>query len=208
VAPAVVVTRGDPSQAVVALTFDAGSDCGNVDAILGALAENGIPATFGLTGRWVEQCPAEAGRIGAAGHDVMNHSYSHPSFTGYSTGAAHLTESEMADQITRGEQAIIAATGRSPRPLFRAPYGDQDARVHQALGAAGYRYDVLWTVDSLGWDGATPAQIVQTVSARLGNGAIVLMHVGAASADDEALQGVIDAARSAGLGFATITDVL
>jgi peptidoglycan/xylan/chitin deacetylase (PgdA/CDA1 family) len=205
---AVVVTRGNSARPVIALTFDAGSDCGNTGAILNTLATNDITATFALTGTWVERCPADAADVGGGGHLVMNHSYSHPSFTGFSTGTAHLTTEEVIDQVKRAETAILNATGHAPLPWFRPPYGDQDAAVNAALARAGYRYDVLWTVDSLGWKSVKPEQVVTNVLSKTGNGAIILMHVGAASTDHLALQAVIDAVRARGLSFGTVDDVL
>jgi peptidoglycan-N-acetylglucosamine deacetylase len=192
----------------VALTFDAGSDCGNTTAILDTLAANHITGTFGLTGQWVEQCAAQAQRIGRDGHAVMNHSYSHPSFTGISTDAPPVPDADIADQLARAEAAIVSATGRNPQPFFRPPYGDRDARVDAAVGRAGYRYAVLWTVDSKGWKGVPPEQVVSNVLAEVGNGAIVLMHVGTGSTDADALQRVIDGIRGRGLGFAALAQVL
>jgi peptidoglycan/xylan/chitin deacetylase (PgdA/CDA1 family) len=203
-----VVRRGDTPRALVALTFDAGSDCGNAGTILQILADNGITATFALTGEWAEGCPTVAARIGTDGHVVMNHSYDHPSFTGLSTGKPHLTKREMIDQITRAETAITAATGRSPEPWFRPPFGEQDAAVNAALAEVGYVYDVLWTVDSLGWKGVKPSQVVTKVLANVGNGTIVLMHVGSASTDAAALQAVIDGIRDLGFGFATVAEIV
>jgi peptidoglycan/xylan/chitin deacetylase (PgdA/CDA1 family) len=207
-ASAVVVTRGSTSKRAVALTFDAGSDCGNTARILDILATNAVTATFALTGKWVTLCPALAARIGAAGLPVMNHSFDHPSFTGRSTKSEHLTSAQMIDQVTRAEAAIKASTGRSTLPWFRPPYGDVDSSVNQAVAVAGYRYTAMWTVDSLGWKGTPPAEVVSNVLAKIGNGAIVVMHVGSGSTDVLALQAVIDAIRARGLTFATIGQVL
>lgn len=200
--------RGDPGTADIALTFDAGSDCGNAAGILDTLAAEGITASFGLTGRWVELCPNEARRIGDAGHQILNHSYSHPSFTGFSTGTEHLTEAEIVDQIVRAEAAIESATGRPALPFARVPYGDRDAAVDAALGVAGARYEVMWTVDSRGWLGIDPADVVDNVLDAAANGAIVVMHVGSLSTDHLALPTVVDGLRAAGFSFVTVDDVI
>ena len=206
--PAVVLRNGDPARRVVALTFDGGSDCGNTGAILDTLASNAITATFALTGRWVEHCPADAARIGAMRHMVMNHSFDHLSFTGRSTRSRHLTTAEMLDQVTRATEAIRAATGRDPRPWFRPPFGDTDASVDSTIAQVGYRYDVLWTADSLGWLGSPPGRVVANVVSKMGNGGIVMMHLGRDSTDHLALQGVIDAARARGFTFVTLAGLL
>jgi hypothetical protein len=73
---------------VVALTFDAGSDVGYAAAILDLLKAKGIRASFGLTGDWVRANPALVRRMAAEGHQLVNHTDRHLSFTGYSTKTA------------------------------------------------------------------------------------------------------------------------
>lgn len=201
--PAVVVRRGDPSRAVVALTFDAGSDVGYASEILDVLAPNHVPATFGMTGRWAEAHPALVGRMAAEGHQLVNHSYDHPSFTGQSTGEPVLSRGERLDQLARTEAAVRAAANTTTLPWFRPPYGDEDPSVRADVAVAGYRYELLWTVDSLGWRGISPDEVVQRCLERAVPGAIFLLHVGAESTDHDALQRIIDGLRARGYGFAT-----
>jgi peptidoglycan/xylan/chitin deacetylase (PgdA/CDA1 family) len=207
-ARAMVVSRGDPSRRVVALTFDAGSDAGSTAQILDTLAANGIPASFGLTGTWVESHRDLAARIASAGHLLINHTYDHPSFTGRSTGKAPLTPSARADQLARTEAAIRTATGRSALPWFRPPYGDYDESVRADVARSGYRYMVMWTVDSLGWKGVPAEQIVARCLDNAVPGAIFLLHVGSASQDGRALQAIIAGLRARGYSFATVAGLL
>jgi peptidoglycan/xylan/chitin deacetylase (PgdA/CDA1 family) len=172
------------------------------------LKANGVPATFGLTGKWVEQCGAAAAQIGQGGYPVLNHTYSHASFTGRSTNTAPLTRAQMLNELAKGEAAIAKAIGRAAKPWFRPPYGDQDAFVLQVVGEAGYRWSVMWTIDSRGWQGVAPGQVVSNVVDKAVNGAIVVMHVGSASTDYAALQAVIDGLRARGFGFATVAGIL
>jgi peptidoglycan/xylan/chitin deacetylase (PgdA/CDA1 family) len=206
--PAIVVRRGDPSRPLVALTFDAGSDVGYASDILDTLHANGIRATFGMTGRWAEEHPALVRRIADEGHQLLNHSYDHPSFTGQSTGTAPLSRAARLDQLARADAAIRAAAGVDTVPWFRPPYGDEDASVRADVALAGYRYEVMWTVDSLGWDGLDADAIVDRCLQRAENGAIYLFHVGSASADAAALQRIIDGLRAQGYGFGTVAEIL
>jgi peptidoglycan/xylan/chitin deacetylase (PgdA/CDA1 family) len=206
--PATVVSRGDPSRPVVALTFDAGADTGFTAQILDTLAAESVPATFGLTGAWAEANPDLVRRIGSTGHQLVNHTWDHRSFTGVSARPAVQSAAERRDQLDRTEALIARLAGRTTRPWFRPPYGDYDASVNADVGAAGYRYNVLWTVDSLGWQGLSPAAITARCLERAANGAIYLFHVGAASQDAAALPGVIAGLRRAGYSFATVADVL
>ena len=205
--PAVQIRRGNPDRMEVALTFVAGSDAGSTAAILDTLAADGIKASFGLTGAWAAAHPDLVRRIVADGHQVLNHSYDHPSFTGHSTGKAPLDRAQRVDQLSRTE-AVLAPLGATGRPWFRPPYGDTDGSVEADVGAAGYRYEVMWTIDSLGWKGIPTDQIVTRCLDGAAPGAILLMHVGSGSADGAALPAIIDGLRSRGYGFATVAGVI
>lgn len=206
--PAVVVTRGPVARRVIALTFDAGSDAGNTARILDQLAADHIRATFAITGRWAEANPVLLRRIAAGTHQLVNHSYDHQSFTGASTGAGPLTRAQRVDELARAETAIRAVTGASTGGWFRPPYGDRDSTVDTDVGVAGYRYELMWTLDSLGWKG-TPADVVAERCLNAASpGVIILMHVGAGSTDADALPAVIRGVRSAGYEFGTVASVL
>lgn len=206
-APAIAVRRG-PDVPRAALTFDAGSDPGWTAAILDILATNHVHASFGVTGRFAESNPALVHRMSLEGHVVMNHSYDHPSFTGRSTKQLPLTRAERLDQLARADAAIGAATGVTSTPWFRPPYGDEDASVRADVGGAGYGYEVMWTVDSLGWRGAGVDEITRRCLDGAGNGVIYLFHVGRDSADHAALQAIIDGLRASGLELVTISELL
>ncbi|MDP2673521.1 MAG: hypothetical protein Q8Q00_01280 [Dehalococcoidia bacterium] len=88
------------------------------------------------------------------------------------------------------------------------PYGDYDASVNADLYARGYLYNVLWTVDSLGWDGLAAAEIVRRCLDRVQPGAIFVFHVGSASEDAAALQPIIDGLRETGYSMTTVSDLI
>lgn len=193
---------------VVALTFDAGANAAGLPRILSTLASKGVTGTFFLTGNWASNNPQAVAQIVAAGHRVANHSMTHPGFTG-------LGNDLIAQQVRGAEQAILAA-GADPRPLFRFPYGERDARTIAAVNSLGYAA-VRWTVDTLGWKGTSGGVSTQVVADRvqasLQPGEIVLMHVGSnpddgTTLDADALPQVIDGIRAAGYGFATLDALL
>lgn len=206
--PAEIVRRGPAGNRIVALTFDAGSDVGYAAAILDTLAANGIRATFGLTGRWATDHPDLVARMAREGHQLVNHTWSHPSFTGTSTQAGPLPTAERLAELARAEQAILDASGIAARPWFRPPYGDVDDSVLADVGTAGYRYVAMWTVDSLGWKGIAATEITDRCLTGAEPGAVYLFHVGAASADHAALQAIIDGLRGRGYGFATLAGLI
>jgi peptidoglycan/xylan/chitin deacetylase (PgdA/CDA1 family) len=193
---------------VVALTFDAGANADGVSSILATLRAQGVPATFFLTGDFVDQFPGAARQIAAA-ERVGNHSVDHPYFTS-------LTPAQIARELTGARDAIRAVTGADPRPLFRFPYGDRNAATIAAVNAAGY-VPVRWTVDSLGWKGTSggiTARIVRDrVVGALQPGEIVLMHCGSNPTDHTildavALSGIIESIKAAGYGFVTLDALL
>jgi peptidoglycan/xylan/chitin deacetylase (PgdA/CDA1 family) len=198
-----VIRRGDPSRETVALTFDAGSDAGHAAEILDILGANGITASFGITGRFAESYPELVARIAGAGHQIVNHSYDHPSFTGVSTTSPPLATPLRTDQLQRAETAIRAAAGVGSRGWFRPPYGDIDASVECDVAAAGWPILLMWTVDSLGWKGIGADAVVTRCLERVEPGAIFLFHVGHDSDAAAALQRIIDGLRAAGYGFDT-----
>jgi len=202
------MSRGNPARRLVALTFDAGADTGYAAQILDTLRANGVRASFGVTGRWAEQNPELLRRIVAEGHQLINHSYSHSSFTGRSTGRPPLSQAQRWQELDRTEDVVQRLTGATTKPYFRPPYGDYDASVNADVYARGYTYNVLWTVDSQGWTGLPAQQIVQRCLSLAQPGAIYVFHVGSASQDAQALPAIIAGLRAAGYGFGTVAEVL
>ncbi|SFW83430.1 polysaccharide deacetylase family protein [Amycolatopsis australiensis] len=150
----------------VALTFDDGPYPGTTSALLAALGE--AKATFFLWGEHAEAHPSLVRGIAAAGHVIGNHSWTHPRLTAL--------DADARDQEVRRTQDLLARlTGTRPA-LFRPPYGDTDAAVADTLTGHGLT-EVLWTVDTRDWDGATADEIVTAASA-VSPGGVVLMHEG------------------------------
>ncbi len=193
---------------VIALTFDAGGNDAGVPAILDTLRDSGTPATFFLTGRWVEVYPGRARTI-AARYPVGNHTMTHPDLT-------TLTDAGVRSEVDAARATILATTGQDPRPYFRFPYGAVTAHLIDVVNARCY-VPFRWTVDSLGWKGTSGGMTVDAVHDRVlaaaRPGAIVLMHVGAnptdgTTLDADALPAVIRDLRAAGYRFVTLEAAL
>jgi peptidoglycan/xylan/chitin deacetylase (PgdA/CDA1 family) len=201
-----VVRRGDASRMVVALTFDAGADAGYTPQILDTLRDSGVVASFGMTGHWAEQYPQLLARIVNEGHQLINHTYDHASFTGYSTNLTPLSQTDRWAELDRTEAIIEQLTGATTLPYFRPPYGDYNDSVNADVYARGYRYTIMWTVDSQGWNGLSADGIVQRCLSQAQPGAIYIFHVGSQSQDGPALQRVIEGLRSMGYSFVPVSD--
>jgi peptidoglycan/xylan/chitin deacetylase (PgdA/CDA1 family) len=199
----VTLAQGDrPSPFRVALTIDAEfadrpTDAGTTARLLDVLAEDEVPAAVFVQGRWASGEPALARRIADEGHLVGNHSHHHARMT-------LLTGAGMVRDVLEAEQAILDATGASPRPWFRCPFGAgaRSPRVIRRLAAAGYR-DVAWHVDSLDWAGGSvrrlEGRIVRGTLAH-GDGAVVLVH-GWPAATPDAVRSSVRRLRDAGATF-------
>ncbi len=190
------LVRLQTRQRVVALTFDAGGSDAGGRSILATLARDRVRATFFLTGHFVDSYPVLARTIGAR-FVVGNHTQTHPRLP-------RLPDAAVRREILGGQQRILAVTRHDPRPLFRFPYGDRDARTIRISRQLGY-VPIRWTVDSLGWKGASRTAIVSQVVGSLEPGAIVLMHVDAS--DAAALPAVVAALRARTYRFVTLASV-
>jgi peptidoglycan-N-acetylglucosamine deacetylase len=182
-----------------ALTFDDGPSP-DTARILDILKEKKVKATFFLCGAAVERYPDIARRIVAEGHELGNHTYSHPYL--------HLkSRASIAAEIDRAQDAIEAATGVRPA-YFRPPHGVRWFSLWPVLEERGMTL-ALW--NSFPTEGASPAgEIVERAMARLVPGAIILLHDGREArphgqdlrpATVEALPRIIDGARAKGFEF-------
>lgn len=190
------------TQKVVALTFDDGSDGTNTLKILDILKKANVRATFFLTGSGAAHHPSSIKQVALNGHQLGNHSYTHPDFT-------TLTATQMKSELSRTEALIKSLTGQTTTPLFRAPYGAVNAAVLNGVGAAGYPYTIQWNIDTVDWKGISASQINTKVQTSIKPGSIVLMHTGAgASGTPIALPTMISQLKAKGYQFVTVSQLL
>ena len=173
------------------MTFDAGEGAGYTEQILDLLAEYGIKGTFGVTGQWAEQNPGLMLRIVAEGHQIINHTYDHQSYTGVSTEPGRwtrLTSARTWSAPSRSSRTSPADTSRSrssgsPTEITTPLRSISSASWGTAIPCGGRA--------TPGWNGYTPDEIVALCGPENekdgGVGAIILMHV-ADDNDWEALE--------------------
>jgi peptidoglycan-N-acetylglucosamine deacetylase len=197
----------------VALTFDMGGRIGDAIAIMDWLIAHDVRASVFMTGAMADNKNTDAGRVVLArveAHPRLftlgNHSYSHPDFR-------KLTAAQMRSELERTEVAMLPYCSQNPRPFFRPPYGGWNTDVLAGVGAAGYRYTVMWDVDTIDWrpinndpPGPTADQIVAKVLSNARGGSIVLMHLGGYETF-AALPRIVDGLRAAGLEPARLDDM-
>jgi peptidoglycan/xylan/chitin deacetylase (PgdA/CDA1 family) len=202
--PSGEITRGPRGKSQIAITFDGGAEAECFDDLIVALANANVHSTFFITGQFVNNHPDCAAAITKHGHEVGNHTWSHLALT---------KESDVVirDELARAEQRIVEVSGQNPKPLWRAPYGDRDARVLKVASSLGYR-SIYWTIDSL--DGVepkkTPSFLIDRITGKPDpelDGAIILMHVGERSTA-EALPAIIANLQGRGFQLVTISKLL
>ena len=182
----------------VALSFDAAWGNDQTQTLLDILKENDVHSTFFLVGDWVRSYPDDVKKISAAGHDVGNHSDTHPYMTKLDGGS-------IKKEITNCSDAIEKLKAKRPT-LFRPPYGDYDNTVVDTVNSLGM-YCVQWSIDSLDWQDPSPSEIVDKVKKNLAPGAIILMHNGAKNTP-EALPEAISYIKSQGYEIVPISQLL
>lgn len=198
------ISRGPTGRHRLAVTFDAGGESDQTIKLLTALENARIRCTFFVTGHWASTHPEFVREILARGHEIGNHSWSHPDLT-------RLDDAGVRSEILHAETLLTTLAGRSPRPLFRAPYGARNARILRILGELGYT-SIYWTLDSL--DSNAPQKSPQFLVSRVTrktdaalDGSIILMHVGEPSTV-EALPEILADFHRRGFRMGTISELL
>lgn len=182
----------------VAISFDAAWGNEETQTLIDILKQYNVKTTFFVVGAWVDKYPDSVKALTAAGHEVCNHSDTHPHMP-------KLSPAEMQKQITSCNNKIKSATGVSPI-LFRPPYGDYDNTLVKTVSDLGM-YAIQWDVDSLDWKDPTPQQIVQRVTSKVKPGSIVLFHNGAKNTP-AALPTVLQTLQSQGYSIVPVSQLI
>ena len=162
--PVYSVERDDK---VLSISFDASWGADKTIAILDILDRYDVKTTFFLVGGWVDKYPEMVEEIFARGHEIGNHSNTHPHMS-------QLSESDIREELRIMSDKVEKLTGVRPT-LFRPPYGDYNDRVVLVSRAEGYEC-VQWSIDSLDWKDRGTEDIIKQCTHRVDNGDIVLFH--------------------------------
>ena len=187
------------SHRVVALTFDDGPHPEFTPRLLDILRAEGVRATFYVIGRSVETYPDIARRIVSEGHEIANHTWSHPALPG--VGAARLNK-----EIASTTEVIQRVTGRRPTNM-RPPYGAINDRVRESMFKDHGLDVIMWSVDPLDWRRPGAAVVRQRLVDGATPGGILLAH-DIHPGTIEAMPGTIRDLKAKGYGFATVSQLL
>ena len=183
----------------IAISFDAAWGNDDTETIINILKEYDVPATFFVVGAWVDKYPESVKQLSDAGHQVQNHSNTHPYMT-------QMSKAQITDEVECCNEKIKKITGVCPT-LLRPPYGDYNNSVVDAVSSLDM-YAIQWSVDSLDWkDSSTADSICKRVTSKVCPGSIVLFH-NDAKHTPEALPTILKCLKDDGYEFVFISDLI
>ncbi len=194
--PVYCVSRDDKT---IALTIDAAWQDDKTPFILETLKKYNIKATFFLCGFWAEDYPEQVKQIHDAGHQIGNHSATHPHMN-------KLSAQQIVDELKKFDDCLEAIIGQRST-IFRAPYGEYNDNVIKTVRNAGYEV-IQWDIDTIDWKEERSAQqILDTVLPKLKDGSIILCHNNGYKIETY-LPTLLEAALKQGYRFVTIDELL
>ncbi len=211
------VRRIDTTTNRVALTFSISNDpesATKVSQILRILSARNVHATFGLRGDWAKANPGLVKAIVSGGHQIINETYDHRSFTGVSQRTGPLPSADRVDELAQADRAVQQVSGYEMRPYYRPPFGDMElsdgTSIAPDAARAGYSVAVLWSIDTKSWSTAQSVGHMISDASAAQPGDIILFSITSAGAskDISALPQVIDNLQTRGRGFATIEELV
>jgi peptidoglycan-N-acetylglucosamine deacetylase len=186
-------------QPYVAMTFDDGPSAANTPRLLDMLKQRNIKATFFLIGQNVAANPDIVRRILAEGHEIGNHTWTHPQLS-------KLSDDRVTTEITKTQEAIKEASGFTPT-LLRPPYGAITPRQREWIENQFALSVILWSVDPLDWKRPGPSVVTQRILSQARPGAIILSHDIHKQTID-AMPATLDGLIAKGYKFATVSQLI
>ncbi|TYR77479.1 polysaccharide deacetylase family protein [Rossellomorea vietnamensis] len=195
--PPLPIYRGNPEKPMASFIINVAWGNEYIPDMLAVLKKHQIYATFFLEGRWVKQNPELAKMIAESGHEIGNHSFSHPKME-------TLTPQKIREEMSKTNEIIEATTGRRVS-LFGPPSGGFNDEVVKIADELKMK-TILWSVDTIDWQKPSPNVIVERVTSKLHNGALILMHPTASTSS--ALPSLIMAIKQKELRIGTVSSLL
>ncbi len=183
----------------IAMTFDDGPNEKLTPKLLDLLAARHMKATFFVVGQCVSEYPDIVKRAAREGHEIANHSWSHPTL-------GKMSDEAVRRELQKTDDAIKAAIGTRPT-LLRPPYGSITARQKSWINSEfGYR-TIIWDVDPLDWKRPGPNVVRERIVSETKPGSIILAH-DIHAPTIEAMPGTFDQLEAKGFKFVTVSELL
>jgi len=183
----------------IAMTFDDGPSAKLTPKLLDLLAAHHIKATFFVIGQNVADYPEIVARAAREGHEIANHSWSHPNLS-------KMSDEGVRRDLRKTDDVIRSATGVRPT-LLRPPYGSITARQKKWISEEfGYEI-ILWDVDPLDWRRPGPVAVCNRIVRNTRAGSIVLSH-DIHPGTIEAMPSTLDQLQAKGFKFVTVSQLI
>lgn len=186
---------------VVALTFDDGPHAKHTEQVLNLLDQYDAKGTFFILGQQAEKYPQIVRRMYETGHEIANHTYSHP----YSKAVP-----KVMKEIEQTNEILYSITGSWPK-LFRPVEGYYMEELVTEVARGGYKL-VMWSwhLDTEDWKDPGVSRIVDTVLTGVEQGDVVLFHDGGGNREQtvQALEKILPELKKQGYRFVTISEML
>jgi peptidoglycan/xylan/chitin deacetylase (PgdA/CDA1 family) len=192
-------SRVSTAEKVVAMTFDDGPHPTLTPQLLDILKARNIKCTFFVIGKNAKAYPQIIRRMIAEGHEVANHTYTHPALTSRS-------DEQIRSELKQSEDAIVAAANYRPR-LIRPPYGAVNERIKQFMFAEFGYSTIMWSVDPQDWRRPGVSVVTSRLVEGAHPGAIMLAHDIHASTI-QAMPATFDQLLAKGYQFVTVSQLL
>jgi len=228
------ITRGNINKRKIALTFDGGSGNGAASEILDFLTEKNVKSTIFLTGGFLKRYPDIVKRMVKDGHEIGNHTWSHPHLTTFVTNQKHETAPDMSEkklhnELNKTAELFEKITKNKIMPYWRAPFGEHNLQIRRWASELGYRqigwtlgngenldtHD--WVVDTTSTIYKTPQQVMEKIlnfgngSSHDANGGIILMHLDTQRKNNQIhhmIPALIDSLQNRGYQLVKISELL
>ena len=188
----------DTNKQRISLTINCAWNADDIGQILEVLDRCNVKATFFMVGDWVNKFPEDVKKIAEAGHELANHSNTHPHVN-------NLSYEENVEEVLKCTEKIKSITGNEVK-LYRAPYGEYNNTVIQAATDNGYKV-IQWSIDTLDYEGLDESQMLDRINKNLKNGSIILMHNGTENTASS-LEGIIKDIQSKGFNIVKVSDLV
>ena len=213
---------------ILALTFDAGSAANGADSIIQILEKHELKLTFFLTGMFIERFPDIVQNLISNGHELANHTYTHPHLTSFSVNQIHKNlihtdRSFIYDQLNRTDSLYYDRFRQRLKPYWRAPFGEINDQILMWAAELGYKH-IGWSsgCDTRDWVTDQDSELYRTSEeiyqylidleskGRL-RGAVILMHIHTDRANDKPfriLPKLIDTLHNRGYKIVPVSTLL
>lgn len=230
--------NGTPYKKCMAFTFDGSDGTNAVNDILDTLQSRNVKVTMFLSGQFIQRKTETVRSIIARGHEIGNHTYSHPHLTTYvqdhtQSTSPSISEQFLSHELLKTDSIFASIFGKHMAPLWRSPYGEHNHTIciwaqHAGFLHIGWGQGRTWrkNLDSNDWtpneetEGYhTPQEVYEKIISLAKeqpngiNGGIILMHLGTQRKQREKqvhliLGELIDSLRSLGYSIVTVSELL